>query len=141
MSLHPDITIRTADGRPLVAVEVKGIRDTSDAWAAQYRRNLIAHATWPTTLFLLVTPDRVYVWRPSEDSEPSERRPDRSLDAGSFWQELAGDLNREDLRGEAFELLVHSWLSALREQELPDGLRGLGLGEALEMGEVRANAA
>lgn len=63
MSLKPDIAIYSPDGRLQVIVEVKAVVDTDQEWAAQYRRNFLAHEVIPVApYFLLLTADRAYLW-------------------------------------------------------------------------------
>jgi hypothetical protein len=63
MSLKPDIAIYSPDGTLQVIVEVKAVVDTDPTWAAQYRRNLLAHEVIPVApYFLLLTADRAYLW-------------------------------------------------------------------------------
>jgi hypothetical protein len=59
-----DLMAYDVQGRPTLAVEVKNKRGTSRAWAAQLRRNMLAHGQLPeTAFFLLALPDRFYLWK------------------------------------------------------------------------------
>lgn len=63
MPFHPDIAVYSADGKLLLLVEIKGMATTDATWAAQYRRNLLAHHVIPPSpYFLLVASDRMYLW-------------------------------------------------------------------------------
>ncbi len=98
----------------LVAVgDVKNKKNTSQRWAAQLRRNMLAHgrAPSPGEYFFLATPDRVYLWKGADLSQLPHDIDARSLFTPYFQR--AG-LRLEDARPQAFELVVASWLGDLR---------------------------
>ena len=151
MATRPDFVLYDRHGRLAAIVEVKAKRGTSSRWAAEFRRNLLAHdAFQQAPFFLLITPDKVYLWK--ETSRPggagsSPIPPDYELDAKSLFRrylERAG-LNPEDVSGQAFELIVMSWLGDLILQ-LPDvtqqpELEDSGLPQAAKDGRVAYPAA
>ena len=45
-------------GQAVLLVEVKSRRDTSEGWAARFRRNMLAHGTLPAASFFLIVSKR-----------------------------------------------------------------------------------
>jgi hypothetical protein len=151
MATRPDFVLYDRHGRLAAIVEVKAKRGTSNSWAAEFRRNLLAHEAFrQAPYFLLVTPEKLYLWRESSrisGAESSPVPPDYELDAKSLFRrylERAG-LKPEDVSGQAFELIVMSWLGDLILQ-LPDVLRepdleDSGLPQAAKDGRIAYPAA
>jgi len=104
-------------GQPLLLVEVKSRHETSELWAARFRRNLLAHGTLPKALFFLIaTPERLYFWR-QDDPSPREEPPQFTMDATA---ELKPYFDRykqtpEKTSGQALELILFSWLTDIAE--------------------------
>src|SRR2546421_4499586 len=70
-------------GQAVLLVEVKNMRDTSESWAAQFRRNMLAHGRLPLApFFLIATPERMYFWR-QDDAMPPEALAQFTMDAAS----------------------------------------------------------
>ena len=68
-------------GQPVLLVEVKSMHETSELWAARFRRNLLEHGTLPSTpFFLIATPERLYFWR-QEAGGLKEEPPQFTMDA------------------------------------------------------------
>lgn len=105
---RPDFLIVSADGAPLILVELKSRGGASEDWAAKYRRNYFAHGTSPlSTAFLLITIDSWFFWEPRPYQSATVDRPDfviererlaslfnRNVDAidrGSFQNNSPGD--------------------------------------------------
>jgi len=105
-------------GQALLLAIVKGSHNTSELWAAQYRRNILAHGTLPEApFFLIATPARMYFWR-QRDSGPEEELPQFTLDPtnelGPYFQRVG--LTPEKVRGETWELIVYFWLNDIAEK-------------------------
>ena len=49
-----DFIAYSNNGEPLLLVELKGQRPTSESWAARYRQNLMAHGSLPHAPFFLI---------------------------------------------------------------------------------------
>ena len=115
--MRADLVAYDKDGQLVVVVEVKNKTGTSRQWSVQMRRNIYAHGFWPKTrYFLLVLPDRFYLWKNAPNT-PEVVEPDYELDALVLlkpYYERSG-LSPEDLSGAGFELLVASWLSELMQ--------------------------
>jgi hypothetical protein len=125
MSVYADFALYDHDGRLLAVVEVKNKSGTSRAWAAKLRRNILAHGGFRSAdFFLLVTPDKLYLWK-GAGAEPAVVLPALEVDAQPIVQpyfEKAG-INPADVSGRAFELVVAAWLGDLvRLTEQPENL-------------------
>lgn len=137
MNIRPDIVVRDGSGRAVLGVEVKARRGVDAGWAAQLRRNLLAHgAEFGATFFMIVTSTDAYLWRDEGGGEPMARPPD----AEARLRELVGsDSVSGSLDGRTLELIVQSWLSAAASAAEPsdlsksarDFLVGTGLFEIL----------
>jgi len=112
MRIPGDFALYDAHRRLVAVVETKTKRGTSPRWAAELRRNMLAHVPGlGVEFFLIVTPDRLYVWHTEKASGDS--LPDRIIDAQDILQpyvQRAG-LNLSELSSVAFELVVSAWLS------------------------------
>lgn len=115
MPLRADLALYDGNGRLTAVAEVKNRFGTSTEWAARTRRNILAHGGyWRSDFFLLITPDRLYVWKDA-GTDPTEQLPTYELDLGPIFApyfENAG-LDPRQVSGQAFELLVGAWLSDL----------------------------
>ena len=120
-----DLALYDRGGRLTAIAEIKNKLGTSREWAAQTRRNLLAHGrAYSAEFFLLVTPDRLYVWK-GVGTEPVQAPPTYEADTGPGFApyfESAG-VDPRYVSGHAFELLVGAWLSDLiRSEELTEEL-------------------
>lgn len=107
-----DFIAYDARQRPLLLAEVKRSRQTSDRWAAHFRRNLLAHGTLPKApFFLIATPDNLYFWR-QDDSIPDDDPPHFTLDAASELKSYFERFNqtREKVSDESLVLILFYWL-------------------------------
>lgn len=150
MALCADLALYDGSGRLTAIVEVKNRFGTSAVWAARTRRNILAHGgRWRSDFFLLITPDRLYVWKDA-GGDPVERLPEYEADLGPVlapYFENAG-LDPRKVSGQAFELLVAAWLSDLtRSSSLPkdrkrqqDWLDESGFGTAVRDGRIEYEA-
>lgn len=108
-----DIALFDSRGQLRTLVEIKRKLGTSRDWAAKLRRNLLAHGSFGSVeFFLIVTPDRVYVWKDS-GGEPAAIEPTYEIDARPLLEPYASraGLDIESVSGPAFELIVASWLA------------------------------
>lgn len=114
-----DLALYDRSGRLTAIAEIKNKRGTSREWAAQTRRNLLAHGrAYSADFFLLVTPDRLYVWE-GAGTEPVQAPPTYEADTTprlAPYFKSAG-LDPHHISGHAFELLVGAWLSDLIRSE------------------------
>jgi len=115
MATGPDIILFDREGRRLLVAEVKNKRDTTPKWAAELRRNLLAHEGFRhAEFFLVLTPDRLYLWR-GKPADPEPVPPDFVTEGGPLFRpylERSG-LDLDHLSSPVFELMATFWLSDL----------------------------
>lgn len=137
MTLRADLSMYDAHGRLTAIAEVKNRLGTSGKWAAQTRRNLIAHGiNGRSDFFLLITPDRLYIWKHA-GPKPVEVPPTYEAEMGPTFApyfEGAGIVPNE-VSGQAFELVVAAWLGDLSRQT--DKMDGNGERDWLEQSGFR----
>jgi hypothetical protein len=151
MAAEPDFTLYDRYGRLAAALEVKAKRGTTSRWAAEFRRNLRAYEAFRyAPFFLIVTPDRVYLWKEAPAAsgpESSLVSPSFEIDAKPLFEPyLKGTrLKLEEISGPAFELVVMSWLGdlilQLPEVPLQEQLEDSGFSEAAKDGRLTYPAA
>jgi hypothetical protein len=115
MSPCVDLALYDRDGQLAAVAEVKNKVGTSREWAAKLRRNILAHGGFPATdFFLLVTPDRLYLWRKA-GGEPAQVEPTYEADAHPLLEPYfpRTGVNPPEVSGNAFELVVAAWLADL----------------------------
>ena len=144
-----DLALYDRSGRLTAIAESKNKTGTSTEWAAQTRRNMLAHGrSYRADFFLLVTPDRLYVWK-DVGTEPVQTPPTYEADTLSgfgAYLESSG-LDARHLSNGAFELLVSAWLGdVIRTEETAgehddhDWLAKSGFRSALEGGRIEFEA-
>jgi hypothetical protein len=108
-----DIVAYDRDGKVLLLAEAKSRYGTSEAWATQLRRNILAHGALPSSkYFLIATPERMYVWR-GQQPGAVELAPEGTIDAASVFHRYFQRLQQEpsNIAPRAFELVVLAWLT------------------------------
>jgi hypothetical protein len=115
MSSQPDITLRNQEGELLMLFDVRAKHHTTPQWAAELRRNLLAREEFrPTQYFLIVTPDRLYLWKEPKPGTDA-MLPDFVVDSRPLFlpylQKTSVDLDH--ISPFVFDLVVISWLSDL----------------------------
>jgi hypothetical protein len=112
MSTRWDLTAYNRDNQLVLVVEVKSKLGATPQWAAQLRRNILAHGTFPNApYFLMVFPDRFYLWKNTK-SNHELIEPTYVIDARPILQpyfEQAGII-ADQVSGQSLELIVASWL-------------------------------
>lgn len=96
----------------ILTVEAKKKFGTSTKWAAQMRRNLVAHGFYPlTSYFLLVTPEKFFLWT-SDRNTLEETLPNFVEDAEKSLKPHLDELgfNIREIDGYIFEQVVAHWL-------------------------------
>jgi hypothetical protein len=123
MSTRWDLTVYNRDSQLVLVVEVKSKLDATPKWAAQLRRNILAHGTFPNApYFLMVFPNRFYLWK-NTGSNHELIEPTYVIDARPILQpyfEQSGVM-ADQVSGQSLELIVASWLSEVMH-ETPDEL-------------------
>ncbi|MBI4470507.1 MAG: hypothetical protein HY650_14415 [Acidobacteria bacterium] len=117
--LRADLVLYDRHGQLAAVAEIKNKLGTSRQWAALLRRNILAHGGFRSVnFFLLVTPDRLYLWKEvGEESIPVE--PTYEVDAHPLLEPYftnAG-IDPTNISGRAFELVVAAWLADLIRSE------------------------
>jgi hypothetical protein len=146
-----DLSIDNRDGQLVLGVEVKRKANVSPQWAAEFRRNILAHGTFPKApYFLMVFLDKFYLWTEAE-AQLDQSEPTYTIDARPILQpyfERAG-ITATQIDGQSLELIVATWLGEIMHTEpLPENgdttqrwLIDSGLYAALAGGKFESEAA
>lgn len=119
MQPQADLTLYDRDGRPTAVVEIKNKMGTGREWAAQLRRNILAHGDFRSVeYFLLATPDRLYLWR-GAGGKAVPGDPTFEIDAHPYLQPYfaRARVDPATVSRQAFELIVGSWLADLMRSD------------------------
>jgi hypothetical protein len=119
---QPDFEVMSPDGSFFLLVEAKYRENTSSSWAARLRRNFFAHgAEHSARPFLLVTPDKLFLWEHRDAPKLEEQLPDYEASAVEVLAPFTAALSQKAglLGGAArtFEFAVSQWLSTLVSSE------------------------
>ncbi|MGA7953755.1 MAG: hypothetical protein WCA07_09575 [Gloeobacterales cyanobacterium] len=110
-----DLAIYSRDGQLVLVAEIKSKLNASPEWAAQLRRNILAHGTFPKApYFLMAFPDRFYLWTDA-DIRLDQSEPTYVIDARPILQpyfKQAG-VAAEQISAQSLELIVASWLGEI----------------------------
>ena len=123
MQARADLGVYDSRGRLTAVAEVKARLGTSADWAAKTRRNLLDYGAFgDTEFFLIVTPDKIYLWKDA-GTDPIPVPPtyvgDTETELGRYFRGTG--IPPESISGHAFELLVSGWLSNVtRSPEAPE---------------------
>ena len=121
--MFADLTLYGRSGRLTAVVEIKNKLGTSSEWAAQMRRNLLAHGgPCNAEFFLLITPDRLYLWKDT-GSDPVCIPPTYEADPQPVFAPYfeRASVVPHQVSGYTFELLVAAWLGdVIRSTEPPE---------------------
>jgi hypothetical protein len=144
-----DFVVYDSKGRIAAIAEAKKRAGASPTWARQWYRNYLAHQHGVTLPFvLLVTPETLYLWKPTGDELRQE--PSDAADARSVFTHYLdrSKLNANELTGQTFEFLVGTWLNDLThcvwrpsEPEQQRVLEGSGFLDAVRDGRVVSDLA
>jgi len=116
---HADLALYDRDGQLTAVAEIKNKVGTSRDWAAKLRRNILAHGDFRSIdFFLLVTPDRLYLWKDA-GGDPIPVEPTYEVDAHPLLQPYfaRAGVDPSEVSGRAFELVVAAWLADLVRSE------------------------
>ena len=150
MYARADLALYNSHGRLTAIVEVKSKVRTSSEWAALTRRNILAHGDFSgVDFFLLITPDRMYMWKDAGTDPvpvPPTYEADMITEFAPYFESVG--VSPDEVSGHAFELVVGAWLgdvmrSARRTGEDTDTLRRLidsGLRTAVQDGQLEYEA-
>ena len=123
MFARTDLALYDRNDRLTAVAEIKNKPGTSREWAARTRRNILAHGgSCSADFFILVTPDRLYLWKDAGTDPvriPPTYEADTQLEFAPYFESAGVDPRH--VGGHAFELLVATWLG--------DVIRSKGTGE------------
>ncbi|MYE00380.1 MAG: hypothetical protein F4Y03_03755 [Alphaproteobacteria bacterium] len=146
MQARADLGVYDSRGRLTAIAEVKAKLGTSADWAAKTRRNLLDYGAFgDAEFFLIVTPDKIYLWKDagtSPDPVPPTYVVDTESELGRYFRRTG--IQPESISGHAFELLVSAWLSSVTrsteastdDNRIPGWLAETGLPAAVRDGRV-----
>ena len=116
-----DLEVYNQNNQWVLVVEVKNKLNASSEWAARLRRNILAHGTLPKSpYFLLVFPDRFYLWT-AADTQLDQSEPNYTIDARPILQPYfeQARVAAKQISGQSLELIVASWLGeTIHSEEL-----------------------
>lgn len=114
MPIGPDLIVFSKDNEPSLLVEVKNKKGASKGWAREFRNNLLRHGGFPRApYFLLVTPDKLFLW--GEDSVSPDAFPTAEVSTRDTLKVLLDRLPSEELDQLSLELVTHAWLSTIAD--------------------------
>lgn len=143
-----DVAVFDKLGNLQLVVEAKYVKPNEDTShrAVQIRRNLLAHSGIPNTpYFLIVFPDRSYLWKQGLPDR-YDRQADYSMDSEIVLQSYAGECKAfgPSPRAFEFERLVSDWIEGLTTandtSKIPEWARNSGLYDAIKNGSVVVEA-
>ncbi len=119
-----DVEVYNRDGQRVLAVLLKTKLNASVEWAVQLRRNILAHGIYPTApYFLMVFPDRFYLWTESDEGN-DQSEPNYVIDARpivGYYLEKAGIPADQNIAFESLEIIFGTWLSKfIYSEKLPE---------------------
>lgn len=135
-----DLALYDRSGRLTAIAEVKSKLGTSSDWAAKTRRNMLAHIRLtPAEFFLLVTLDRLYVWK-GTGTDPVPTPPTYEADprAGFAPYFNRAGIDPQHVSPDAFELLVGAWLVDVIHSENDPEETGSDQGWLIQSGFLNA---
>ncbi len=120
-----DLSVDNCNGQLALVIEVKRKIDVSPEWAAQLRRNILAHGTFPKApYFLMVFPDKFYLWSNAEAYQ-DQSEPTYTIDASPILQpyfERAG-VTSDQISADSLVLIITSWLGEIiHSDQLPENI-------------------
>jgi hypothetical protein len=121
MSPYADLALYNRHGELTAVAEVRNKSGTSREWATQLRCNILAHSGYDKAdFFLLVTPDRFYLWKHA-DTIPTLIPPHYESAAEAIFAPYfnRAGVDPHNVSSHAFELVVVAWLSDLVRSEEP----------------------
>jgi hypothetical protein len=99
-------------GQPVLLALASGNKNTSEIWAAEYRKNLLSHDTLPRVpFFLIASPDHMYFWHQGA-STPDDAPPEFVLQGSAALKPYFEEFNQspEKISGEGLWSIILSWL-------------------------------
>lgn len=144
MDTRSDIEVYSPDHRLQLVVEVKSTPGASPAWAARFRRNLLAHGAVPDApYFLIAVPDCLFLWSRGAGVDVP---PDYEAATSDVVREYLGSwaADATDLGEGSLQIALGAWLRDLaqsvrkprRDSEADRMLLDSGAYQAIRRGSV-----
>lgn len=144
MTAKSDLVLYDRHGQLAALVIIKNKRGTTRDWATQFRRNILASEALPPVPFLLiVTPDRLYLWR-GAGNEPVLVPPTYEGDPSPMIEPYfrRSRVDPGQVSSLVFEFIVDAWLSDLIRGDRAGGwLEHSGLLSCIHGGRIDHQAA
>lgn len=115
MTTRWDLAVYNRDDQLVLVTEIKNKLNAAPEWAAQLRRNILAHGVYPDApFFLMVFPDQFFLWTQS-DKRIALVTPDYVIDARPILQPYVDQtgLTLNHISEQSLELIIVSWLGEL----------------------------
>ena len=115
-----DIAISDEKNQLSVQFEIKNKTGTTREWAGKMFRNLLAHGNIPVSkFFLLVLPDRLYLWK-NYHPNPNFIQPDYEIDSKKLFEPYYNKENvtPENISEGRLESILSTWLSDVRSNNI-----------------------
>lgn len=110
-----DLMAYDRNGQLVLSVDIRKSPTASPEWAAQFRKNVLAHGVYPVTpYFLIALPDKFFLWKNGNAADP-ESKPTYTIDAAPIIEPYLKGTNYtvNDLDRNALEFIISAWLGSL----------------------------
>ncbi|QYF94649.1 hypothetical protein KY495_05485 [Massilia sp. PAMC28688] len=147
MPSQPDIVVYSPDRQLQLVVECKRMPNSDPRWAAELHRNLLEHkAVPPSPFFLLVLPDKLYLW--SSKQKKASYLPDFQAETSSALRRYLPEQSIRGMTDLGLEMAVRIWLNDMTNTSVSTDQGTLqswavdsGLFDAIRRGTVETEAA
>jgi len=110
-----DLMAYDRNGQLVLSVDIRKSPTASPEWAAELRKNILAHGVYPITpYFLMALSDQFFLWKNGNAVNP-ESKPTYTVDAGPIVNPyLEGTkYTADDLDRGTFKFILSAWLGKL----------------------------
>lgn len=107
-----DLMAYDRNGQLVLSVDIRKSPTASPEWAAELRKNILAHGVYPVTpYFLVALPDKLFLWKNGDAVDP-ESKPTYTVDARPLLAPYAEKIGRTlaELNRIGLEGVVAAWL-------------------------------
>ncbi|MFZ4660987.1 MAG: hypothetical protein ACOYNY_28500 [Caldilineaceae bacterium] len=110
-----DLMAYDKNGQLVLSVDIRKSPTASPEWAAEFRKNILAHGVYPITpYFLVALADQFFLWKNGDVADPGSK-PTYTIDATSIVDPYLKRLNStaDDIDRSTFKLILSAWLGKL----------------------------
>jgi hypothetical protein len=110
-----DLMAYDKNGQLVLSVDIRKSPTASPEWAAELRKNILAHGIYPVTpYFLVALPDKFFLWKNGDAADPASK-PTYVIDAVPIVESYLKGSNytANDIDRSTFELILAAWLDGL----------------------------